>query len=294
MTGLSARRTAGGAILLGVSTLVVGLPMGAGAQDVSIGIPLDTVVRGAAGSEHVLASEEVPPDLVGSECRVAASAINQESIHPGNDLVISSNGDQLVLEDVEGEAFGERAVEGSLTLGVELTVTLVMGPDGVFSAGMEVEVRCPTPETTTTTEPTMTTTTIDAATTTTTAPETTTTVMVSETTTTTTETTVPETTTTMVPETTTTTMPAATTTTDSTLPFTGVGSVTAAGVALVGLVTGVGLIALSGRTAAEGTGLMPDGYTDELIAGVRVRLVRSGHTDQMIEGVRVRLMPPGD
>lgn len=270
MAGLSARRTAGVVVLLGVSTVALGLPIRAGAQDVSIEIPLNTVVRGEEGSEHVLASEEVPADLVGSECSVTAVATNQRSVHPGNDLVVSSSGDQVVLEDVEGEAFGERTAEGSLTLGTELTVTLILGPDGRFSAGIDVEVLCPGPETTTTTttEPTV-------PTSSTTLPETTTTT-VAETTTsevlgTTTSTDI---TTTTAGETTTTTT-GATSTTPSTLPFTGLGAGSAT-IGLAALMMGAGLIALTGRTGDGGRGLGGAGYTEVIIEGIRVKLLRPG------------------
>ena len=267
MAGLSARRAARVAILWGVSTLVVGLPMSAGAQDVLIQIDLDTVVTGPEGSEHVLASEEVPDDLVGSECNVSAVSTNQGSVHPGNDLVISSNGDQLVLEDVEGEAFGERELEGPLTLGAELTVTLVLGPDGVFSAGMVVEVRCTATETTTT---------IGADTTTTTVMGTTTSVEASPTT-------VEETTTTSVP----------TSITDEVLPFTGTRDGSAATVALIGLMLGMGLIVFARRTGIDGSGLGRAGHTEVMIEGVRVRLIPSVETVLTIEGVPVRLIRPG-
>ncbi len=294
MAGLSARRTAGITVLLGASILVLGVPTVVGAQDVAIEISLDTVVRGPQGSQHVLASEEVPGDLVGRTCSVAAVSTNQQSVHPGNDLVISSNGARVVLEDVEGEAFGERAVEASLTLGPQLTVTLIMGPDGVFSAGMVTRVRCRAQETTTTTTETTVpeTTTTVAGETTTTVPETTTTVT-GETTTT-----VPETTTTGPGSTTTTgettTTTGATSTTDSTLPLTGVGSVTAVGVAMAGLLAGTSLLVLSRRADDHGAGLVtPTGHTDLIIEGIPVRLVRTSGTDLVIEGIPVRLIRPG-
>jgi hypothetical protein len=87
--------------------------MGAEADDISVEIPLPTVVRAPAGTEHLLASVEVPSDLVGTLCAVTLHSSNQQSVHPGNDLVVASGDDSLVLADVEGEAFAESELEGS-------------------------------------------------------------------------------------------------------------------------------------------------------------------------------------
>lgn len=110
------------------------------------------------GSSHVLATAQVPGELVGATWDVAAIAGNQESVHPDNDLIVSSGQDSLVLEDVEGEAFLERTSAGSMTLRSQITVTLMMGQDEVFSGGITVEVRCPDPQVTTTTTASTTTT----------------------------------------------------------------------------------------------------------------------------------------
>ncbi|MGH8911890.1 MAG: hypothetical protein ACRDVD_05205 [Acidimicrobiia bacterium] len=270
-------------MLFGLASFSLVIASGASAQDVSLEIPLPTVVKASPGSEHVLASEDVPQDLVGRTCSIRAIAANQESVHPGNDLVISSNGDLLLLEDVEGEAFGESAREGQLTLGNELTVTLILGSDGVFSAGMVVEVRCPAPDTTTTTtKPSSTTTPETTIPTTSTVPDTTTTTTVAGTTTSTVSatTTSTEATTTTMGETTTSTIgdttstaPGATSTTPSTLPFTGGSDAAAGGLALVALATGMGLIALTRPTGSEPRHVGPN---DLMIEGVRVRLLRRG------------------
>lgn len=247
MSNLKTRRRPGWALLAAASALVMLLPAGAGAQDVSIEIPLDTVVKAAPGTVTELASEVVPDEFVGEYCLVRAVSHNQTSVHPGNNLVFASGADELVLYDVEGEANGDRVIEGYITLGETIIVSLVMGSDGVFSAGMVAEVYCPAPQTTTTvpettvpetTAPETTapeTTAPDTTVPPTTVPDTTSTSVLPQST----STTAPETTTTAAGDTTTSTPP------ESTLPFTGLDSGGTATIALVALAVGSALTMLT-------------------------------------------------
>lgn len=274
MTMVERRRAAGAVVVLCLPALIL-LGVGeAGAQDVSIDIPLPTVVQGEPGSEHLLATEEVPGDLVGSSCDVSSRAENQSSVHPGNDLIVASGGQQLTLADVEREPGAVTSAEGLLVLGEQVTVTLEMGPDGVFSAGMNLELRCLAATTTTTEAETTTTagettTTTEAGTTTTEGEATTSTTseVEGETTTSTTSSTAPPTTE-PEPTTTETSSPP-----ESTLPFTGRGSGPVAGAALAALMAGVGLITISRLRRAGSVG---------------------DHLEVEIEGIRVRLLRPGD
>lgn len=142
----------------GVAFFAIGVPP---ALAVEIDISIDTVVTADEGSITLLATTDVPPDLIGSSCVGVAKAINQPSVHPGNDLIIASGDGSIVLADVEREAGLTTTTEGVLTLGPTVTVSLRMGSDGVFSAGLIVSIgdECTPPTTTTTTtEPTTTTT----------------------------------------------------------------------------------------------------------------------------------------
>jgi hypothetical protein len=144
------------------------------ANGFEITIPVETVVRAPEGSitdfEPVI---QVPEEYQGQECSVVAHAQNQGSVHPDNDLLVTSGSSQVVIPDVEAEPGGSVEGEGTLVLGSTIVVSLRMGPDGVFSAGIDVVIDClPNGTTTTTTEVTTTTT---PATTTTTVEETTTT-----------------------------------------------------------------------------------------------------------------------
>ena len=174
-------------------------------------IPIDTVVRSDEGALTQLAVVNVEPEAIGASCVVSAEGENNTSVHPNNDIIVSSGSDQVTLFDVEGVGGGITTASGTLTLGDTIVLTLRMGPDRVFSGGLTVTVDCeaqPEPTTTTTEPPTTTTT---EPTTTTTEPPTTTT---TEPTTTTTE--PPTTTTTEPPDatSTSTTAPAQTTTTN--------------------------------------------------------------------------------
>ncbi len=194
----SRRRRAGGPLLghlfgvIGAAAILVSTAGTVGAQTGGIvEIPLITVVRTDPGIHTLLASMAVPADLVGQECSVESHAENNSSVHPGNDLVVTSGAASVTLADVEGAAGKITTATATVTLGDDVAVTLIMGGDGVFSAGATavVVLECFAPPTTTTTTTTTTTiptvvdpvvvvSTTTLAPTTTTAPPTTTTVPV--------------------------------------------------------------------------------------------------------------------
>lgn len=152
--------------LIGVA-LAFAIP-GAGAQDAGrVEIPLGTVVYSAPGVATVLGAATVPAELVGTSCGVSTRAENNDSVHPGNDVVVSSGTDSVTLVDVEGSSGKVTTASSPLTLGTDVTITLIMGSDGVFSGGAAafVVVDC-TPPTTTTTTTSSTSTTTSSTTTT--------------------------------------------------------------------------------------------------------------------------------
>ena len=115
------------------------------AAEPQINIPIDTVIRGDVNSMHVLEKQDVDRNLIGNTCKVYATAKNQHSVHPGNDLIISSNSSSVVLKNVEREANGLTTANGNLILGNKLAVTLKLGQDKVFSGGMTVKLECKEP-----------------------------------------------------------------------------------------------------------------------------------------------------
>ena len=105
-------------------------------------IPITTIVRAPEGSETILASVDVDDGLVGELCAVSAVSENPDSVHPNNDLVVSTGRTAVLLPDVESQPNGTVVANGILELGPQITVTLVMGPDEIFSAGIAVSVEC--------------------------------------------------------------------------------------------------------------------------------------------------------
>jgi hypothetical protein len=134
------------------AAFALSLAAAADSHGFEVSIPITTVIVNApAGSVIVLETVEVPAEFVGQSCSVLAVSANPDSVHPNNDLVVSSGGSSVTLPDVEGVSGGNVVASGTLQLGPDIVVSLVMGPDGVFSAGMDVVVDCTPEETTTTT-----------------------------------------------------------------------------------------------------------------------------------------------
>ncbi|MGI9584957.1 MAG: DUF7507 domain-containing protein [Acidimicrobiia bacterium] len=129
-----------------VALLTVGVAV---AQAAVIEVSIDTVVRADEGTVTYLATENTPADLIGTMCISVAEARNQSSVHPGNDLIVSSGGESVTLEDVERSPGATTTAGGPLTLGPTVTISLEMGPDEVFSGGITVKILDCTPPTTT-------------------------------------------------------------------------------------------------------------------------------------------------
>ena len=110
-----------------------------------ISIPVETVVRGNTGSVQPITSVNVANDMRGLVCDVTSRAVNQRSVHPNSDLIIRSNGTQVEIKDVEREANGVTPATGSLTLGNDISVSVRLGRDRIFSGGMHVEFDCSEP-----------------------------------------------------------------------------------------------------------------------------------------------------
>ena len=224
----------------------------AGESVFEIVIPIETVVRAPEDSETVLRTEPVPDGLVGETCSVIARSLNQSSVHPGNDLIVASQ-TRIVLIDVEAEPGGTVTAADVMVLGDQVLISVVMGPDEVFSAGIDVLFDCPPEPTSTTSPPMSTTTTVANSTTTTDAVSTSTTVEGSTTTT------ANGPTTTSPGATSTTTAPSVTTTTieDKELVHTGPPDERLAFMAVAMTTFGV-LLLVGERTAAfSGVGLLP-------------------------------------
>ncbi len=114
---------------------------------VVIDIPVSTVVLDLKpGESRTLETASVDPSYVGLTCSVKVIAENQGSVHPGNDLIVSSGGSSVTAFDVEASPGKVTPASGDLVLGDTISVTLHMGRDGVFSAGVLVKLTCEDPD----------------------------------------------------------------------------------------------------------------------------------------------------
>ena len=157
-------RTRNRLVSCGLGLLGVGLALGASAVAVgaaestsastSLSFPLDTVVSGEPGTIHEITSSDVPANMVGQSCTVTATADNNGSVHPQSNLIVASGTDPVTVRDIEATAGVSTTAEGTLTLGPTITVSVQLGPDGVFSGGGSVDLVCtPVPVTVPTTKP---------------------------------------------------------------------------------------------------------------------------------------------
>ncbi len=182
-----------------VAALAIGLVSAVGispAAAETMELPVETVVRADPGTEVVVRVSAVDDEFVGATCSLSIVTQNQESVHPGNNLVVRSGDSFAVLVDVESEP-GQvtNTIAPEIELGDEIVVSLVMGSDGVFSGGFNVAFTCPTvgdnggaPQTSAATTTSSTTSTVPVTTSTTTATSTTSTTTATSTTSTTTAT----------------------------------------------------------------------------------------------------------
>ncbi|MGA8038807.1 MAG: hypothetical protein WCA93_01745 [Acidimicrobiia bacterium] len=128
---------------------ILASPADAAPETFDVAIPITTIVKAAPNSVTTLTSIDVDPQFAGQICDVTARSVNPDSVHPNNNLVVSSDTSSVTIPNVEGQSGGVVDATGTLTLGSQVTVSLVMGSDGVFSAGMDVHLVCDLPVTTT-------------------------------------------------------------------------------------------------------------------------------------------------
>jgi hypothetical protein len=124
------------------------------AQDDTLNIPANTVIRGTPGDVVELGRIPVDSSRAGPLCTWQATVTNQTSVHPNSDILLESNGTTLVLADVEATPNKITSNSGSVWLADEVVVSVRLGPAGLFSGRMVVRIdysNCP-PETTGTTQ----------------------------------------------------------------------------------------------------------------------------------------------
>ena len=130
-----------GVLMFAVVTGFVSLPAAAQGEPI-LELPIDTVARGDAGTEALLATVDIAPGDVGRTCTVVVAGENNTSIHPDTDLIVRSGQTTVVAEDVERAPGAITEAEGELVLASQVTVSVRFGPDEVFSGGLVLTLEC--------------------------------------------------------------------------------------------------------------------------------------------------------
>ena len=130
----------------------------AGAQtlpDITVDERVPATGHAAPGSVHLVATENVDPALVGATCDVNVNLANNQSTHPNSDLIITSGSSTVVALDVERDADAIiDTTPGAITLEADtVTVSVRLGPDGLFSGGFTISFACTPPPPPPTTAP---------------------------------------------------------------------------------------------------------------------------------------------
>lgn len=118
-----------------------------------ISIPIDQVTTGAAGDVVLVATLDVPDEFVGKTCSLIGTTDNQESVHEGNDLLITTGSHTIVIPNFEDEGFIVHQDGEVEAIAESIEVSVRLGPDGVSSGGFRVDLDCPEEPSTTTTVP---------------------------------------------------------------------------------------------------------------------------------------------
>lgn len=113
-------------------------------------LEFDRLISGVEGSVRTIGEVRVDPDLVGQTCQVSVIGENQASVHPGNDLIVSTGGSSAVVVGVEDEVDAGINYTSQLVLGPSIVVQLRFGPDELSSLGFSLSFDCTQPVTTTT------------------------------------------------------------------------------------------------------------------------------------------------
>lgn len=124
------------------TVLVLALATPAGAEGEEIIIRPTTVIIGAPGTVHTVADMPVAPSLVGKPCDLRVVTQNQSSVHPGTDVMVSTGSARSVIEGVEDSPDGRVVDTHRVTLGDDILVEVMIGPDGATSLGFTLSFEC--------------------------------------------------------------------------------------------------------------------------------------------------------
>jgi len=129
------------------------------AQTVLPPVFIEEVITGEPGSIHPAGLIDIPDEFIGQVCEVTVIGANNDSVHPGSNIILTGGATTVVIPDVE--AIAGEVIRGTATVtvaGTSITVEVQLGPDGIFSgAATQVQATCEGPPPTTTTVVTTTT-----------------------------------------------------------------------------------------------------------------------------------------
>jgi hypothetical protein len=116
---------------------------------VVVSVPITNVVHGKPGEVKPAREPVTAAELgiaVGQECLVGLRGENPGSEHPGNDQILSTNGQSLVAANFEEFKGKITMVSTVMTIGESVTFDIRIGEDGVSSGGLTATFDCPPPE----------------------------------------------------------------------------------------------------------------------------------------------------
>ncbi len=88
-------------------------------------------------SKHQVADKQ----LANGYYKVKVTAINQGSVHPNSNIIVTSSNEQIVVNDVESKSFTSKTAEGVLNVtDGHIKVLVQLGSDLVFSGGLTVDL----------------------------------------------------------------------------------------------------------------------------------------------------------
>lgn len=108
----------------------------------------------APGTVTEIATIDAPAVLDGGTCDVEVVGANNESVHPGSDILVAS-ANTVTIADVERASGAETfPADGTLQISGSVTVSVRLGSDGLFSGGaLVVQFDCTPPPPPPTTAP---------------------------------------------------------------------------------------------------------------------------------------------
>ncbi len=120
---------------------MIAMSTGAAAVD-DVVFTASGIVSGGEGEIRLLGEVTVAPELVGATCTGRAETANQDSVHPNNDMIITTGTTQAEIPDFESAPFKVTPLTGTVVLGPTVRFEVRLGPTFVSSGGVVVTLDC--------------------------------------------------------------------------------------------------------------------------------------------------------